>query len=66
MALVMSGLAIDLLYLYFAHSWHDPIKTIEYTEVALLIWIIVFGISYTIIKVLDFLHQSTPPDSNNH
>ena len=29
-------LALDLLYLYFAGSWYDPIRWIELTEVAVL------------------------------
>jgi hypothetical protein len=57
LALVMSGLAIDLLYLYFADAWYDQIKAIEYIEVALLIWIVAFGIGYTIIKVRSFLQH---------
>ena len=56
LALVMSGLAVDLLYLYFVDAWYDQIKAIEYAEVALLIWIVAFGIGYTIIKVRSFLH----------
>lgn len=30
-------LALDLLYLYFAGSWYDPIRWIELTEVAVLV-----------------------------
>jgi hypothetical protein len=30
-------LALDLLYLYFAGSWYDPIRWIELTEVVALI-----------------------------
>jgi hypothetical protein len=30
-------LALDLLYLYFSGSWHDPVRWIELTEVVVLV-----------------------------
>ena len=44
-------LAIDLLYLYFAGSWYDPIKWIEITEVSLLIIISAVSLTTLIIKI---------------
>ena len=39
-------LAVDLLYLYYAGAWYDPIKIIEVTEVVLLYVIAILGIGY--------------------
>ena len=43
-------LALDLLYLYFAGSWYDPIRWIELTEVVLLIIVSIIYLSVFILK----------------
>lgn len=48
---VLSG---DLLYLYYAHSWNDPIKLIEYSEVVILWVFVIGGISNVIWQVKKF------------
>lgn len=37
-------LAGDLLYLYYAGAWYDPVRWIELTEVVLLYLIVAFGL----------------------
>ncbi len=43
-SLFLSIMCGDLLYLYFIGSWYDPIKAIEYSEIALLLFFGVFGV----------------------
>ena len=50
MPLFLSVMCGDLLYLYFAGSWYDPIKLIEYTEVILLFLIGLFGLYWFVIS----------------
>lgn len=51
MAWVLIIYSADLLYLYYIGAWHDPIKAIELTEIALLYFFIVLGVSYIIWRV---------------
>ena len=41
---VVIWLPIDLLYLYFAGSWYEPVKVILYSELVLLFALPIFGI----------------------
>ena len=41
---VVIWLPIDLLYLYFAGSWYEPIKVILYSELVLLFALPIFGV----------------------
>jgi hypothetical protein len=45
--LLLTILAGDLLYLYYAGSWYDPIRAIEIAEVILLYVFIVTGLVLT-------------------
>ncbi len=42
--ILLFAMCSDLLYLYFAHGWYDPIKIIEYSEVILLFVIRIFSL----------------------
>ncbi len=42
--LLLMVLSVDLLYLYAGGGWYDPVKWIEYTEVALLVGFIPLGL----------------------
>lgn len=44
----MSVLAGDLLYLYYAGGWYDPIPLIEKAEVVLLYILVIAGIAIPI------------------
>ena len=46
--LILLVLAADLLYLYYAGAWHDPIIFIEITEVVLLYTACVVSVVWTI------------------
>ena len=43
-SLLMAGLALDLLYLYFAGGWIEPNKAIRVCELALLWCFVGLGI----------------------
>lgn len=43
-SIFLTVLAIDLLYLYYSGAWYEPIKAIEYSEVAFLYMLIILGI----------------------
>jgi len=51
MAIILMALASDLLYLYYAGGWYDPIKFIEIAEVVLLYAIGCLGAGYLIARV---------------
>lgn len=42
--MMLSALAIDLLYLYYAGAWYDPSRAIEVIEIILLYSLACFGI----------------------
>jgi hypothetical protein len=54
-------LALDLLYLYFAGSWYDPIRWIELTEVAVLAVMSLVYLGFFIFKIMERVRQHTPP-----
>ena len=58
---VVIWLPIDLLYLYFAGSWYEPIKVILYAELILLFALPIFGILrvYFYIKSIREARDST-------
>lgn len=37
-------LAGDLLYLYYARAWQDPVRWIEVSEIVFLYLLVVFGL----------------------
>jgi len=45
--LIITVLAGDLIYLYFAGGWYDPIKAIEVTELIILSSLVIAGIYLT-------------------
>jgi hypothetical protein len=45
--LIITVLAGDLIYLYFAGGWYDPIKAIEVTELIILSGLVISGIYLT-------------------
>lgn len=47
----LSVLAANLLYLYYAGAWYDPIVWIEKTEVVLLYIIFVMGIVQSVVSI---------------
>ena len=49
-ALFLSVLAGDLLYLYYAGIWYDPVRWILLTEVILLYIFFVWGIVWAVIS----------------
>jgi hypothetical protein len=55
-------LALDLLYLYFAGSWYDPVRWIELTEVVVLVIVSVVYLSVFIFKVWGkYRRPAAPP-----
>ena len=60
--LLLAGLpvimALDLLYLYFAGSWYDPIKWIEITEVSMLIVISAVYLILFIVRIRERYRDS--------
>ena len=53
----LSVLAGDLLYLYYAGGWYDPIKFIEVSEIVILYLLFVWGIAWMVMKVRDSLND---------
>jgi len=53
-------LALDLLYLYFAGSWYDPVRWIELTEVAVLVIVSLVYLGVFILKIWGY-RRPTPP-----
>ncbi len=51
-------LALDLLYLYFAGSWYDPIRWVELTEVVLLVIVSIIYLSVFILKAWGHYHST--------
>lgn len=51
MPVLLVVLAADLLYLYYAGGWYDPIRIIEITEV-LLLYVIILVAMFRIISIL--------------
>lgn len=49
--LLLLALSSDLLYLYYAGSWFDKIKAIEYTEVGTL-WGVTLIAPFIILRVI--------------
>ncbi len=47
--MLLSVLAADLLYLYYAGGWYDPIQWIETQEVVALYIIFVLGIIQSVV-----------------
>jgi hypothetical protein len=54
-------LALDLLYLYFAGSWYDPIRWIELTEVAVLVIVSLVYLGVFVVKISRQYRRPTPP-----
>ena len=57
MNLLVTILAVDLLYLYYSGGWYDPIKWIEITEVAFLYLFVVAGIVGAVLKLREYIHE---------
>jgi hypothetical protein len=49
--LIILALAGDILYLYYAGSWYDPIKAIEIIEVVLIYCLAVGSIVWAIFYI---------------
>jgi hypothetical protein len=47
-------MALDLLYLYFAGSWYDPVRWIELTEVAALVIMSLVYLGLFIFKITQY------------
>uniref|UniRef100_A0A6M3KZH4 Uncharacterized protein n=1 Tax=viral metagenome TaxID=1070528 RepID=A0A6M3KZH4_9ZZZZ len=43
-SMLMAGLSLDLLYLYFAGAWYEPNPFILWTELALLFIFVIAGL----------------------
>ncbi len=52
---IMVALSLDLLYLYIASGWQDPIKAIAYSELIIFTIFVIFGV-VRIINLLKHLH----------
>ena len=56
--LFFSVLAADLLYLYYAGGWHEPIKLIEMTEVVILYIFCVWGIAWVVVAARSHISKA--------
>ena len=53
-SLLMAGLALDLLYLYFAGGWIEPVAWIKFAELVSLVAIFTLGIIRSIQQIKEF------------
>jgi len=50
--LLMSGVALDILYLYYSGAWNDQSKLIEITEVVVMWLFVASGVVAAIINCI--------------
>ena len=53
-------LSADLLYLYYAGGWYDPIKVIEWAEVTLLYFFTMAGLLRFVLQVIQVKNNYRP------